>query len=97
MPAWKTSSYSLHFISVYSERNPSSHSSHKMDSVQGERCPVLIINLEGFILAARCCAKRSAERVEVAAWGMGEEATCLPRHPAAFSLVISCRFGHELA
>lgn len=59
------------FLSV-TERNPSSHSSHKMDSVQGDHCPVLIMNLEGFILAACRCAVKNIERAEASAWGMGK-------------------------
>lgn len=61
----------ISFLS-FTEINPSSHSSHEMDGVQGDHCPVLIINLEGFILAACHCAVKNTERAEASAWGLGE-------------------------
>lgn len=59
------------FLSI-TEINPSSHSSHEMDAVQGDPCSVLTINLEGFILAVCRCAVKNTERAEASAWGLGE-------------------------
>lgn len=56
-----------------------------MDSVQGDRCPALIINLEGFILAARCCAVKNMERAEASAWGVGKRRDASPKRSSLFS------------
>lgn len=84
------------FLSI-TEKNPSSHSSHEMDAVQGDHCPVLIINPEGFILAVcpLCCEEYREGRG--VCLGAGGEAEFLPRNPAASSGLISCGFEHELA
>lgn len=54
-----------------------------MDEIQGDHCPVPIINLEGFILAACRCEEYGEGRG--VCLGAGGEEKFLPQYPAASS------------